>query len=53
MYLVAVQENKPEEVMALMREGGLRAEVRACCDYPRDGGGLCTTESFSNVCWSL
>lgn len=34
-YLVVVQDNKPEEVMALMREGGLRAEVRLSCVYVR------------------
>lgn len=32
MYLVAVQDNRPEEIMALVRAQGLRAEVLCACE---------------------
>lgn len=46
MYLVAVQDNRPDEMMAMMREAGLRAEVRCRASWidrfePRPGALGC------------
>ena len=38
MYLVAVQENRPEEILGRMRAAGLTAEVR-CGGWVGGGGG--------------
>lgn len=40
MYLVAVQDNRPEEMAALLRERGLRAEVGASLGVVRTVGSI-------------